>query len=125
MTRNFVLGLSAQRNEDYGPETWSLTDTADSIVDITGWTFELRIASAAGVDPSLIVTGTENSNGSVVAVSDAASGEFDVYISADDIADLPGRDIDVCTLSYNLLVTDNFGYTHAYIVGPFQVIPGV
>ncbi len=126
MAQNLVLSLGAQRNEDYGVETWKLKDKqSGDALDITGWTFELHIATAPGAIPSLIVNSTANANGSYVAVSEGANGCFDIFIEAADIAALPGRDIDICNLAYNLLMTDTLGNQHAYVVGPFIVSPGV
>lgn len=126
MSRNLPLTLGAQRNEDYGLETWRFTDNASGdALDITGWTFEFRVAVAPGATPDLVVTGTANANGSYFAISDAGNGCADFFVAKEDIAALPGRAIDVCNLAYNILVTDALGSVHAYIVGPFIASPGV
>ena len=126
MTHNLVLSLGAQRNEDYGLETWRLSDNqSGDALDITGWSFEFRIAPATGQAAVLVVNGTANTNGSYVAVSEGSNGLSDVFIAKEDIAELPGLDIDVCVLAYNLIMTDGLASQHAYVVGPFTVRPGV
>lgn len=123
MTMNF----GAQRNEDYA-RVWRFSDKVeDTPVDLTGWAFELRINSAAGLSgsPLLAVGQSATPNGSIIEIDPGTDGRIGITIRQADIAALPGRRGDAIPFAYNLVATDAAGSPRVDIRGVFTVEPGV
>lgn len=128
MSEAALLNISVQRNEDYVPHTLKLTDIFEAPIDLTGWSFVFRINDAAGLvgSPDLALSGTPNGNGSYIAVTDAESGELELFIAKEDIAALPKDDsVDFTSFAHNLIGTDGFGYERVVARGEFTAEPGV
>lgn len=124
MADGAIYYFGAQRNEDYY-RSWEFRAGDDEeFIDISSWSFKLRIKSAAGnSDPPLLeVTHSPTGNGSVLTPSD---GQLAILLKQEDIALLPGRTSDIVPFAYNLIAIDTAGIRRADVRGAFIVEPGV
>jgi len=113
--------ICAYRTADF-QEAWRYTG-----FDITGWVLTLRVASAYGVAPVFTVSTTINANLSVITLTDAAEGEFEILIREEDIALVPAATpaSDPVTYVYTITVTDVDGLEAVFSNGPFTVLAGI
>jgi hypothetical protein len=127
MSQAAQLNLGIQRNEDYIPHVYVLENSDDTRVDLTGWTFNLRVNSAEGLtgDPALSITSVPNANGSYIVLTSGPRGEFELFISKADMAAFSGPVDDDTVFVHNLLGTDNEGHQRIIARGIFTVEPGV
>jgi len=120
------VALSAQRNEDYVREL-RLRRPDGSAIDMTGWSAQLRLNTAAGLagSPLLSLNATPNGQGSICKVSSPSSGRVLLKLRQANIAALPGRAQDIARFAFNILLTDSAGLVRAWIRGDLTVEPGV
>lgn len=123
MADGAIYYFGMQRNEDY-LRSWEFRDQqTDVLLDISQWSFELRIAQAPGLGPLLVVqSSSATSSGSVITPSD---GQVSILIKKEDVSALPGRVTDVIPFAYNFIATDGAGIRRADVRGEFIVEPGV
>lgn len=119
--------LSVQRNEDFGPLLLQWCDAAGAALDITGWSFALRINTASGLSgaPELSLGPLATGNGSYVKIDETGNGTILIFIAKEDIAALSGSIRDVVPKAYNLIATDQFGVERVLSAAVFTINPGV
>lgn len=119
------VNFSCQRNEDLGPYEARHTDADGQPTDMTGWSFELRIAIGLGLAPVLVVGSAPGLHGSYVSLLEPDQGTLELFIAKEDIAGLPGQPEDTAILFYDLVSHEADGTRRSFWRGRFIVEPAV